>query len=182
MTILLLLLVVLLVWAIFSFNRLVRDRNRVGAGWSDIDVQLKRRHDLVPRLVEAVKGYASFERATLEAVIALRNSSAASVDIAAKGPLEGELAAGVRKLILLAEAYPELKANQNFGQLQDQLVEVEEQIQFARRYYNGCVRNLNTRIESFPDLLVARPFNFQPAAYFELEDRQTEQRTPEVSL
>jgi len=182
MMFLLFMLVVLACWAIFSFNRLIRDRNRVWAGWSDIDVQLKRRHDLVPRLVEAVKGYARFEKATLEAVIALRNSSSASVDVAAKGPLEGKLGAGVRKLILLAEAYPELKASENFSQLQDQLVAVEEQIQFARRYYNGCVRNLNTRIESFPDLLVARPFNFQPAAYFELADRPTEQRTPEVSL
>lgn len=182
MMFLLFMLVVLACWTIFIFNRLIRDRNRVKAGWSDIDVQLKRRHDLVPRLVEAVKGYARFERATLEAVIALRNSSAASGDIAAKGPLEGVLGAGVRKLILLAEAYPELKANQNFSQLQEQLVEVEEQIQFARRYYNGCVRNLNTRIESFPDLLIAKPCNFKPAVYFELEDRQTEQRTPEVSL
>lgn len=182
MSIFLLLLGVLLVWAIFSFNWLVRDRNRVRAGWSDIDVQLKRRHDLVPRLVEAVKGYARYEKATLEAVVELRNISAASDDVAAKGPLEEKLGAGVRKLILLAEAYPELKASQNFSRLQTQLVEVEDHIQYARRYYNGCVRNLNTRIESFPDLLVARPFRFRPEPFFELEDRQFEQRVPEVSL
>lgn len=182
MSVFLLLPVVLLVWAIFIFNRLVRDRNRVRAGWSDIDVQLKRRHDLVPRLVEAVKGYARYEKATLEAVVELRNTSAASDDVAAKGPLEEKLGAGVRKPILLAEAYPELKASQNFSRLQAQLVEVEDHIQYARRYYNGCVRNLNTRIESFPDLLVAGPFRIRPEPFFELDDRQSEQRIPEVSL
>lgn len=176
-----LILGVLAIWAIFSFNRLIRDRNRVKAGWSDIDVQLRRRHDLVPRLVEAVKGYASYERATLEAVVALRSSSVASADVAVKGPLEGELGAGVRKLLLLAESYPDLKASRNFSDLQQQLVEVEEQIQFARRYYNGCVRNFNTRIESFPDLLVARTCRFRPAEFFELDHPEQADR-PEVKL
>lgn len=181
MTVVLVLLFVSTLWGIVIFNRLVRDRNRVRAGWSDIDVQLKRRHELVPRLVEAVKGYARFEQATLQAVVALRDSSAASDDLAVKGPLEGQLGERVRQLVLLAEAYPELKASTHFSRLQQQLVEVEEHIQFARRYYNGCVRNLNTRIESFPDLLVARPGNFQPADYFELDEPRA-RRAPELSL
>lgn len=181
MTVVMLLLTALILWAIVLFNRLVRDRNRVRAGWSDIDVQLKRRHDLIPRLVEAVKGYARFEQATLQAVVALRNSSAASQEVAVKGPLEGQLGEGIRKLILLAEAYPELKASRNFSQLQQQLVDVEDHIQYARRYYNGCVRNLNTRIESFPDLLVARSCNFHPADFFELDEPQAG-RAPRLSL
>jgi len=181
MTLLSVTLAALLLWAIFIFNRLVRDRNRVRAGWSDIDVQLKRRHDLVPRLVEAVKGYARFEQATLKALVELRSRSAAIEDVAAKGLVEGELGSGVRRLVLLAEAYPELKANRNFSQLQGQLVEVEDHIQYARRYYNGCVRNFNTRIESFPDLLLAKPFKFRRADFFELEDPQ-EQQAPGVSL
>jgi len=173
--------VALALWAIVLFNRLVRDRNRVRAAWSDIDVQLKRRHDLIPNLVEAVRQYARYEQATLHALIALRSRTLDVEDIAAKGPLEGQIGAGVNRLIALAEAYPDLKANQNFLALQRDLVAVEDHLQYARRYYNGAVRNLNTRIETFPDTLIARLFVFVPQPYFELE-APDEARSPEVQL
>lgn len=168
----------LIVWAVFLFNRLVRDRNRVRAAWSDIDVQLTRRHDLVPRLVEAVKAYASHERATLAAVTELRNQSTAARRLADKAGFEEQLEAGVHKLILLAEAYPDLKANQNFLELQAELVEIEDHLQYARRFYNGAVRILNTRIETVPDVAVARLLRFQPAEFFATDNRAA----PQVSL
>lgn len=163
------------------YNRLVRDRNRVDAGWSDIDVQLKRRHDLVPRLVEAVRQYAGYEQATLKAVTALRAESERTARIGRKGELEEGLSDGVHKLMALAEQYPDLKASGNFLDLQKGLVEVEDNIQYARRYYNGAVRNYNTRIESFPDLLIARSFGFVEREYFQLES-ETQAQTPEVKL
>lgn len=161
----------LTVGGIFLFNRLVKDRNRVRSAWSDIDVQLTRRYDLVPRLVEAVKAYAGHERATLEAVTELRNRSAAANRLADKAGLEDQLESGVRKLLLLAEAYPDLKANENFLELQVELVEVEDHLQYARRFYNGAVRMLNTRVETVPDVIVANLFQFEPAEYFEADNR-----------
>ena len=169
---------VLIVWGIVLFNRLVRDRNRVRAAWSDIDVQLTRRHDLVPRLVEAVKAYASHERATLAAVTELRNQAEAAQRLADKAGLEEQLEAGVHKLIALAEAYPDLKANENFLELQNDLVEIEDHLQYARRFYNGAVRILNTRIETVPDVVVAKLLRFEPAEFFETATRAA----PQVSL
>jgi LemA protein len=157
-------------WGIWIFNRLIRYRNRTRAGWSDIDVQLQRRHDLIPRLVEAVRGYAGYERATLEAVTELRSSSRDARALPEKARLEEQIEAETRRLLALAEAYPELKANRNFLDLQKQLTEVEDHLQYARRFYNGAVRQLNTRIESFPDLLVARAFGFRPAEFFRTDD------------
>ncbi len=171
----------LLAWAVVIYNRLVRDRNRVDAGWSDIDVQLKRRHDLVPRLVEAVRQYAGYEQATMKAVTALRTESERTERVGRKGELEEGLSDGVRKLIALAEQYPDLKASGNFLDLQKGLVEVEDNIQYARRYYNGAVRNYNTRIESFPDLLIAHTFGFTPRDYFQLE-AAAQAQPPEVKL
>jgi len=168
----------LLVGAIFLFNRLIKDRNRVRSAWSDIDVQLTRRYDLVPRLVEAVKAYAGHERATMEAVTELRKRSAAAERLADKAGLEDQLESGVHKLLLLAEAYPDLKANQNFLELQKELVEVEDYLQYARRFYNGAVRILNTRIETIPDLAIARLFHIDPAEFFVAENRAA----PEVKL
>lgn len=153
-------------WAVWIFNRLVRDRNQVRSAWSDIDVQLTRRHDLVPQLVEAVKAYAAYERATLEAVTELRARSAQAGRLADKARLEDELQAGIDRLIAVAEAYPDLKADASFLQLQRQLTEVEDHLQYARRFYNGAVRIYNTRIETFPHMLVARPFGFAPAEFF----------------
>jgi LemA protein len=167
-----------IVAGIFLFNRLVKDRNRVRSAWSDIDVQLTRRHDLVPRLVEAVKAYAGHERATMEAVTELRNQASVADRLVDKAGLEDQLEAGVHKLLLLAEAYPDLKANQNFLELQNELVEVEDHLQYARRFYNGAVRMLNTRVETIPDIAIAKIFHFQAAEFFIAENRAV----PEVKL
>ncbi|MCW8908018.1 MAG: LemA family protein [Sedimenticola sp.] len=165
----LLLLLPLVVWAIVIYNKLVRDRNRVLAAWSDIDVQLKRRHDLVPKLVEAIRQYADFERSTLDHITHLRSAAGAARTPQERERLEVDLSDQVRSLLLLAEAYPELKSGEQYLQLLQQLSEVENHIQYARRYYNGAVRNLNVRIDSFPDLLIARLFRFLPARFFELQ-------------
>lgn len=158
----------LLVWAVVIYNRLVRDRNRASAGWSDIDVQLKRRHDLIPKLVAAVQQYASYESSTIAAITELRRE-AGTREGTERARMEGDIGRGLQRLIALAEAYPELRANQSFLALQRDISAVENDIQYSRRYYNGAVRNLNTRIESFPDLILARAFAFRPRDYFELE-------------
>jgi len=162
-------LAALLVWAAVAFNLLIRDRNRVAQAWSDVDVQLLRRHDLIPRLVEMVKGYAGYERAVLSNIAELRGQSA-SASPAARGEAEKTVASGVTKLVALAEAYPDLKASDNFRDLHNKLVDTENQIQYARRYYNGAVNLLNNRIQRFPDLLIANTFGFKLAEFFDLED------------
>lgn len=149
------------------YNRLVRDRNRVESAWSDIDVQLQRRYDLVPRLVDAVARYASYERATLEAISELRSKAMGLARVQERGEAEEQLAGGISRLVAIAERYPDLKANENFLQLQQELVETENYLQFARRFYNGAVRQFNTRIESVPGNLVAGPFGFGPRDYFQ---------------
>jgi LemA protein len=162
-------LAALLVWAAVAFNLLIRDRNRVAQAWSDVDVQLLRRHDLIPRLVEMVKGYAGYERAVLSNIAELRGQSAAASP-SARGEAEKTVASGVTKLVALAEAYPDLKASDNFRDLHNKLVDTENQIQYARRYYNGAVNLLNNRIQRFPDLLIANTFGFKLAEFFDLED------------
>ena len=168
-----------LLWGIVIYNRLVGDKNRVLSAWSDIDVQLKRRHDLIPKLVEAVKRYAAYESATLTQITELRTRSEQSGNVAEIGGVETQLAGRVRHLVALAEDYPDLKADDAFLALQKDLTDVENTIQYARRYYNGAVRMLNTRIDTFPDTLVARAFRFISADYFELEDA-TERESPAV--
>lgn len=160
-------------YAVFIYNRLVRDRQRCYAGWSDIEVQLKRRHDLIPKLVDAVRHYADYEQATLARVTTLRNEARDIRDAAAQAQLETGISRGLLEIFALQEAYPELKADRNFLQLQSDISAVEADIQFARRYYNGAVRNLNTRIESFPDLALARAFGYRQADYFEFEETRT---------
>jgi LemA protein len=155
---------------IWIYNRLVRDRNQVRNAWSDIDVQLVRRHDLVPQLVTAVKAYADYEQATMTAVTELRTRSEEARRLAEKAVLEDAMEVGLHRLIAVAESYPDLKADENFRQLQTSLTEVEDYLQYARRFYNGSVRILNTRIESFPHLLVARPLGFRPAEFFEADE------------
>jgi len=169
LTIVVVILAALLIWAAVAFNLLIRDRNRVAQAWSDVDVQLLRRHDLVPRLVEMVKGYAGYERAVLSNIAELRGQSA-SASPAARGEAEKTVASGVTKLVALAEAYPDLKASDNFRDLHNKLVDTENQIQYARRYYNGAVNLLNNRIQRFPDLLIANTFGFKLAEFFDLED------------
>jgi LemA protein len=161
-----------LVYAIVIYNRLVRDRQRTRAGWSDIGVQLKRRHDLIPKLVDAAGQYAAYEKSTLEHIAQLRSQAATLRSAAQQATLEGDISRRLGSIFALQEAYPALKADQSFLQLQVDISAVEVDIQFARRYYNGAVRNLNTRIESFPDLLLARIFAFQPAEYFEFEESE----------
>jgi LemA protein len=160
----------LLCWSIVIYNLLVRDKNRVLAAWSDINVQLKRRYDLIPKLVQAVKQYADYESATIKAVTELRFQSENTTAIDKKGEIESVLGSELKKIIAIAEDYPELKANQSFLDLQKNLTDVEQHIQYARRYYNGAVRNMNIRIESFPDLIIARLFVYTPACFFELNN------------
>lgn len=152
---------------IVIYNRLIRSRNRVDTAWSDIDVQLQRRHDLVPRLVTAVDQYAKYERATLQAVTELRAEAMHQVDVRARGQIEEKLGAGLERLVALAESYPDLKANENFLKLQHELVETENYLQFARRYYNGSVRDYNTMTESIPSNIVAALFRFSQREFFQ---------------
>lgn len=152
------------------FNLLVRDRNRVNAAWSDIDVQLQRRHDLVPQLVKAVDQYADYEKATLEAVTTLRAKAVeltSGEDLESLGRTEAELDKGLHRLIAVAEDYPDLKANENFLNLQEELAETENYLQFARRFYNGSVRHFNTRVESVPSNIVAGLFNFTQREFYQ---------------
>ncbi len=172
----------LLVWfAIATYNRLVGLRQRSGEAWSDIEVQLKRRADLVPNLVETVKGYASHERKTFEEVTRWRGAALAAGSPEARAQAENQLTQALRSLFAVAEAYPELKANQNFQQLQSDLAEIEEAVQNARRYYNAVVRDLNTAVESFPSNFVATAFQFKRREFFELE-RPEERQVPRVSF
>jgi LemA protein len=164
-------LAVIVVYIVVVFNRLTRQRNVVREGWSGIDVQLRRRTDLVPALIETVKGYAAHERSLFEEVAHSRATSVAASDVGGQASAERALSGSLGRLLALAEGYPSLKADQNFLDLQRQLAEIEDQIQMARRYYNGAVRNLNTAIQSFPELLLARALGFQEAAFFELADR-----------
>ena len=157
-------------YAIFVFNRLVRARNMVREGWSGIDVQLRRRSDLIPNLVEAVKGYAAHERALFDDVAAKRTSALNANSVAGRAAAEAELQASIHKMLAVAEAYPALKASTNFLELQHQLSDLEDQLQMARRYYNGTVRDYNVDIQSFPDVLLARVTGFNEEHFFQAED------------
>ncbi|HXE79162.1 MAG TPA: LemA family protein [Vicinamibacterales bacterium] len=186
MLVLLILLVVAVVLGlavIGIYNGLVKLKVQAENAWADIDVQLKRRHDLIPNVVEIVKGYASHERQTLEAVVSAR-SRAVSVQgsgPAERGQAEGALTAALRGLFALAEAYPQLRASENFAQLQHTLGQIEEAIQNARRYYNAVVRDLNTRVQQFPSNLVAGAFGFGTREFFEIAD-ETQREAPQVKF
>ena len=182
------LIVVLAALAVVAFavigiyNGLVRLNVQASNAWSDIDVQLKRRHDLIPNVVETVKGYAGHERNTLEAVINARNKavSVQSAGPAERGQAEGALTSALRGLFALSEAYPQLRAAENFGQLQNTLAEIEEAVQNARRYYNAVVRDLNTRVQQFPSNIIAGMFGFRNREFFEVPDAERE--TPKVKF
>lgn len=180
-TILLLVLAGLVFWLILIYNRLVKYKNMAEEGWSGIDVQLKRRADLIPNVIESVKGYLTHEKNVLNEVTQLRARSLSAQGVGEKIQAETALGRGLANLFAVAEAYPDLKANQNFLQLQTQLAEIEEQIQAARRYFNGTVRNLNILIESFPARLVAEPFGFQKREFFEIEEA-TDRDVPRVQF
>ena len=175
------LIAAVVLWAVVTYNGLVRMRNMVEEAWSGIDVQLKRRTDLIPNLVSTVKGYAAHEKGTLEEVVRLRGLAQNAHGVGETAQAQGLLGAALGKLFALAENYPDLKANANFAQLQASLGEIEEQIQLARRYYNGAVRNLNIAVESFPSNLVAGRFGFVKAEFFELESA-AERAVPSVSF
>lgn len=166
-----------IVWAIAIYNRFVQRKNVVQEAWSGIDVQLKRRSNLVPNLVQVVKGYAKHEAETLSKVTEQRTGNS----VAERGEHEAQVSEAIRNLLAVAEAYPDLKANENFLDLQNNLDEIEGHIQSARRFYNGAVRDLNIMVESFPSNLIARTFNFNAAEFFEIE-LDAERQVPKVSF
>ena len=168
-------------WAAVTYNGFVRLRALLREAWSGIDVQLKRRNDLVPALVETVKGYTRHERGLFEKVAEMRSRCAGAGGVRQRGAAENALSKVLKNLFAVAESYPDLKASVNYLQLQKDLTEVEDRIQMARRYYNGTVRNYNIRVESFPSMLVARLFGFRRADFFEIEFA-TERKAPEVGF
>ena len=170
--IILIIVVVVVGYAVIAYNNLVRQRQLTQEGWSGIDVQLKRRADLIPNLLESVKGYMAHERETLEAVTQARTAAVAGQNGTPeqRAQLEGALSQALGKLFAVAEAYPDLKASQNFLQFQGELSNTENEIQLSRRYYNGTARDLNTMVESFPSNLIANWFKFEKAEFFEIEN------------
>jgi LemA protein len=173
-TILLVVIIGTALYLVSLYNRLVSLRQSADAAWSDIDVQLKRRYNLIPALVDTVKGYKDYEAETLEKVIQARQMGLSAQSVKEHEAADNLLTQALGKLFALAEAYPDLKANVNFLDLQQQLSQIENAIQNARRYYNAVVRDYNTRIESFPDLLIAQKFDFQPKDFFELDESEAE--------
>lgn len=174
-------LVLFAIFAIAAYNNLVSLREQVRSAWAQIDVVLKRRYDLIPNLVETVKGYAAHEKGTLEAVIAARNNAVAASDPSARVAAEGQLSGALRQLFAVAEAYPDLKANQNFMQLQGELASTENQISSFRQNYNSLVARYNTAMLSFPNNLIAGPFGFTPQPFFEVQD-QAQREAPAVKF
>lgn len=173
--------VTVLLWFIVIYNKLIRLRNMKEEGWSDIDVQLKRRANLIPNLIESVKGYMEHERNVLEGVTKLRTEAMTASKIDDKIAAESALSGMLGKFFALAENYPALKADKNFVDLQQQLAVVEDGIQMARRYYNGAARNLNVGIESFPNRIVASMFNFEKVEFFEILD-ESDRAVPKVNF
>ncbi len=164
------LLLVAVLYAVYAFNRLVRTRNRTDNAWSQIDVQLRRRYDLIPNLVEAVKGYADHERELFESVTMARSRGMEATSVESQAQAENQLTHGLRRLLAVAEKYPDLKANQNFLALQEELTATESKIAYARQFYNDEVMRLNTLIQSFPSNLVAGAFRFAQRPFFEIEE------------
>ncbi|MDO8590452.1 MAG: LemA family protein [bacterium] len=170
--------VLVLAWVVFSYNRFVSLINRAKEAWSDIDVQLKRRYDLIPNLVATVKGYATHESSAFENVTKARSAAMGAGTIAEKGQAENMLAGALKSVFAIAEAYPDLKANQNFLGLQSELSDTENKIQAARRFYNGNVRDLNTSIESFPGNVIAGAFHFSKMEFFQLDAADSAAKEP----
>jgi LemA protein len=177
----LIIIALILIFTVAAYNGLVRLKVQCDNAWSDIDVQLKRRYDLIPNLVETVKGYAAHEKTTLEGVVAARNQAMTAEGPAAKAQAEGMLTAALRQVFALAEAYPQLRAVESFTQLQQTLNSIEDSIQNARRYYNAVVRDFNTKIAQFPTNILAGMFNFKPREFFEIS-APAEREAPKVSF
>ena len=172
-------LFIVLAWAVWTYNRLVRLRNQVDEAWAGIDVQLQRRHELVPNLVATVKGYMKHESGVLERVTRLRGNP--QMEREERASQESGLSRSIGRLFALAEDYPDLKASEGFRQLHASLIEIEEQLQFARRYYNGSVRDNNNLVEGFPSMLIARTFGFITATFFEIE-LASQRAAPQIDL
>ena len=174
--------VVILLWLMLSYNRFVTYINRAKEAWADIDVQLKRRYDLIPNLVSTVKGYVTHEAGTLEKVTQARTMAMGATNIADKAQAENLLSGTLKSLFAVSEAYPDLKANQNFLDLQSQLTDTEDKIQAARRFYNGNVRDLNTALEVFPGNMIAGAFHFSKMEFFNLEGSEAEREPVQVKF
>jgi len=169
-------------WVIVVFNSFIRLVNRAKEAWADIDVQLKRRYNLIPNLMESVKGYVAHERQTLEKVTEARTKAMGAQSVAEHGEAENMLTGALKSLFAVSENYPDLKANQNFLDLQNELSDTENKIQAARRFYNSNVRDLNTKIESFPPNMIAKIFNFKQREFFELEEGSGERDVVKVKF
>lgn len=168
-------------WVIAAYNGLVRMRNQVRNGWSQIDVQLKRRHDLIPNLVETVKGYAGHEKGTLESVVKARSQAVNAQGPSSQAQAEGELSQALGRLMVVVEQYPDLKANQNFQSLQEELTSTENKISFSRQFYNDTVMAYNTKIQSVPTNIIAGMFKFEEEEFFELQE-EAAREAPKVSF
>lgn len=175
-------LVVVIVWMIAIYNRFITLNTRTDEAWADIDVQLKRRYDLIPNLVETVKGYATHEKEAFENVTKARAQAMQAGGVAEKGQAENMLSGALKSLFAVAEAYPDLKANQNFLELQRELSDTENKIQAARRFYNTNVRDMNIKVESFPSNMIANMFKFGKREFFELEEGSEEREAVKVSF
>lgn len=165
-------------WAVATYNHFVRLANRVAEAWSDIEVQMKRRYDLIPNLVETVKGYAAHEKGVFESVTQARAAAMGATSLADHTKAENMLSSTLKSLFAVSEAYPQLRANENFLDLQRELTDAEDKIQAARRFYNGNVRDYNTLLESFPSTLIGRVFSFAKKEFFELEESQAAAKEP----
>ncbi len=174
-------LAILVLWIIFIYNRLVTLRNRVKEAWSDIEVQLKRRYNLIPNLVETVKGYASHEKEVFEKVTQARTKAIGAQNLKEKAVAENMLSSTLKSLFAVAENYPQLRSSENFQKLQEELTDTEDKIQAARRFYNGNVRDFNIKIESFPSNIIAKIFNFKKVEFFEIEE-ETEKDVPKLKF
>ena len=175
-------ILLLLIFGVVSYNRFISQRQLIKDAWANIDTELRRRYDLIPNLVETVRGYASHERAVFENVTKARAAATAATGSPAEQAAEGPLVAALRQLLAVAEAYPDLKANQNFLALQAELANTEDRLQTARRFYNANVRDYNQRVKQFPSVVIASVFNFEEEEFFEVEDALREAGAPQVSF
>ncbi len=182
MTIILIVLGVLVLWFVFTYNRFISRRNRAEEAWADIETQLKRRYDLIPNLVNTIKGYAAHESKVFDAVTNARSQAMQAGDVAGQIKAEGALSGALKSLFAVAEAYPDLKANQNFLELQRELADTENKIQASRRFYNSNVRDFNTALETFPSNVVAGMFTFKKKAFFELPEDSAAREPVQVSF
>jgi len=177
----LIIIAVIILWFIITYNLFIRDRNLIKEAWSGIDVQLKRRHNLIPGLVETVKAYSTYERKLFNEITEKRSKAEQVQNLKDKAAAETDISGMLKNLFLVVEDYPDLKANVNYLDLQTQLTDIEDQLQYSRRYYNGTVRNYNIRVESFPGNIIAGIFGFKPEDFFEII-LATERKTPKVEL